>query len=413
MQELDTENLQSYADEALSKRKWGRAATILTDILESEAEDINKSTTAYNLIVCNIKLGNPFKAQSALNKYSSLLEDSEREALQKEIYRIPTKMTENELKGLSWYKSNITLKDIIGLKKVKESIKEKILLPMQNQNLYKDYGIKTGGGFILYGPPGTGKTLLAKAVAGETGVRMLIANVKELVSKFQGESSKNISIIFNQAREGGPAIIFFDEIDALAQSRTSSNVSSTGGEDRRIANALLTELDGAQGDNSNVYVIGATNIPWELDDAVTRSGRFNQFIYVPPPDTKERRDLFKYYTDKLKIAKIDYIKLALMTFGFSPADIAAICKASAEHAIAEFTSNAKTPKPLTTKDFIWGIKQFPEPPLLKSYASALESLKQQSPEKLQQFNKMKEDIKLFVRRGKQRHALNNLIAKVM
>ena len=412
MQRLDNEE-QNSADEALSERKWGKAATILADMLESKAENINRHTVAYNLIVCNIKLANPLKAQAALNKYGSLLDISETEDLQKEIYQIPTKMAENELKGLAWYKSNITLKDIIGLEKVKKSIKEKILLPMQNQNIYKEYGIKTGGGFILYGPPGTGKTLLAKAVAGETGIRMLIANVKDLVSKFQGESSKNISVIFNQARKGGPAIIFFDELDALAQSRTNSSVSSTGGEDRRIANALLTELDGAQTDNSNVYVIGATNIPWELDDAVTRSGRFNQFIYVPPPNTKERANLFRYYTKELKTGKIDYTKLAFMTFGFSPADIATICKASAEHAVAGFMSKNRTPQPLKTKDFIWGIKQFPAPPLLKSYASILESFKEQSPEKIQQFKEMKKDTKLFVQRGKQRSALNNFLAKLV
>jgi SpoVK/Ycf46/Vps4 family AAA+-type ATPase len=402
------EHLKQLASEAMDNVKWAKATTYLSSILDNSRDP----QAAYNLIVCYIKLEDPFKSQAMLNKYKDLLKPEELKEMQEAIYKIPTKMSENELKGLAWYKSNMSLNDVIGLGSVKKAIKEKIILPMQNSALYKEYGINTGGGFVLYGPPGTGKTLLAKAIAGETNIRMLIANVKELVSKFQGESSKNISNIFNQARQGGPAIIFFDELDALAQSRTSSNVSSTGGEDRRIANALLTELDGAQTDNSNVYVIGATNMPWELDDAVMRSGRFNSFIYVPPPNLKERAELFKYYTKKLKIGRIAYMKLALMTFGFSPADIAAICKSSAEHALAHSLAKNKQAKPLGTKDFIWGIRQFPEPPLFKSYASALESLRHQAPARLQQFIDIKKDITFFIKNGKQRNLFYNVIAKI-
>ena len=406
---MEIDALKDSASEMMEKGNWAKASAYLSSIMDATKDQ----QSAYNLIVCYIKLQNPAKSQAALNQYRELLGGKEAEELQEAIYKIHTKMTQNELKGLAWYKSSMTLHDVIGLNQVKKAIREKIILPMQNQSAYKEYGVKTGGGFILYGPPGTGKTLLAKAIAGETGIRMLIANVKEMVSKFQGESSKNISVIFNQAREGGPAIIFFDELDALAQSRTSSNISSTGGEDRRIANALLTELDGAQADNSNVYVIGATNIPWELDDAVTRSGRFNSFIYVPPPNLNERVSLFRYYTKKLKVKRINCMKLALMTFGFSPADIAAICKSSAEHSIARSLAKNKTPMPLETKDLVWGIKQFPEPPLLKSYASALESLRGQAPEKIQQFQDIKKDIKFFMKKGKQTHTLYNIISLIL
>lgn len=406
---METEKLRQLALESMETAKWSKASAYLSSILDS-SED---SVAAYNLIVCYIKLHDPLKSQAALNTYKSILKAEETAELQEEIYKIKTKISENELKGVAWYKSDMTLNDVIGLKSVKKAVREKIILPMQHSDLYKEYGIKTGGGFILYGPPGTGKTLLAKAVAGETGIRMLMANAKELVSKFQGESSKNIGVIFNQAREGGPAIIFFDEIDALAQSRTSSSVSSTGGEDRRIANALLTELDGAQADNRNVYVIGATNMPWELDDAITRSGRFNQFIYVPPPSLKERIGLFKYYTSKLKARELNYLSLALMTFGFSAADIAAICKSSAEHLLANSLSKNKPPRPLMTKDLMWGIKQFPEPPLIKSYATALEALRGKGDETIQQFKNMKKDIKFFSQKGRQRHLLYSFLAKLV
>lgn len=405
---MEIEELEKLANEAMAKMQWNKAARYLSLMMDNPKEG-----TAYNLIVCYIKLGNPINSQATLNKFQALLTPDEIKELQGEIYKIPTKMGENGLKGLSWYKSNTTLNDVIGLKNVKASIREKIILPMQNQSVYREYGIKTGGGFVMFGPPGTGKTLLAKAIAGETGIRMLIADIKELVSKFQGESAKNIGTIFKQAREGGPAIIFFDELDSLAQSRSNSSISSTGGEDRRIADALLTELDGAQADNSSVYVIGATNVPWELDDAITRSGRFNSFIYISPPNTAERMGLFKYYTSKLKVGKLNYRKLALMTFGFSPADIAAICKSSAEHALAKIMVKNKKHRDLQTEDFVWGIKQFPQPPLIKSYASALESLRGQAPEKLQQFKEMKKDIEFFYKNGQNRHNLYNIIAQLI
>lgn len=406
---MEIKELKEKAAKSMQNVKWKKASDYLSMILEKEKDP----ESAYNLIVCYIKLEDPLNSQATLNEYQNILKPKEASELQEAIYQIRTKMSENELEGLAWYKSNLTLADVIGLESVKKSIKEKIILPMQHPDVYKEYGIETGGGFILYGPPGTGKTLLAKAIAGETGIRMLIANVKELVSKFQGESSKNINKIFEQAREGGPAIIFFDEIDALAQSRTSSTVSSTGGEDRRIANALLTELDGAQADNSNVYVIGATNIPWELDDAITRPGRFNQFIYVPPPNLSERIKLFKYYTRKLKVKNLNYRVLALKTFGFSPAGISAICKSSAEHVLAERLSKNQAPRPLETKDFVWGIGQFPEPPLFKSYTAALSGLRGQSADIIQQFKGMKKDIKFFVTKGKQRYFLYSFIAKLI
>lgn len=409
MQNLDIEALKEKAKIEIENSKWRSASKLLSRILELQ----ESSKEAYNLVICYIKMQDPLLSQSTLNKYGHLLSQEDIKELQQAIYMLPAKIKNGEIEGLAWYHSNITMNDVIGLDIVKKTITEKIILPIRNPNLYKEYGLKIGGGFIMYGPPGTGKTLLAKAIAGETGVRMLIADVKQLISKYQGDSSKNIGAIFKQAREGGPAIIFMDEVDSLAQSRNSSSVSSTGGEDRRIADALLTELDGAQADNSGVYVIGATNVPWELDDAITRSGRFNQFIYIPPPNLKDREKLWKYYTAKLKTDKINYKKLALMTFAFSPADIAQICKSSAEHALGVYLTKSKQPKPLSTKDFIWGIKNAPKAPLLKSFSEALESLRKESKEKQVQFKDMKKDIEFFYKKGGQRVNLYNFIAKMV
>jgi SpoVK/Ycf46/Vps4 family AAA+-type ATPase len=297
----------------------------------------------------------------------------------------------------------------MGLKKVKKKIYEEIISPIQNEKVYKEYGVKVSGGFILYGPPGTGKTLLAKAIAGETKIRMLIANVHELISKYQGESSKNIHTLFEQAREGEPAIIFFDEIDSLATDRNASNISSTGGEERKIVNTLLTELDGAQKENEALYVIGATNHPWDIDSAFVRSGRFNSFIYVNPPNFWDRVDLFKYYIGKLKAEKIDYTKLALASFGMTPADIENICNRAAKHFLVEMQKKKKF-RPLRTKDFLWAIKERGEPTLFKEFKLALEKLKEMPPEVQEQYSDMKKDIKFYVKRGKQTYLLSKFLS---
>ena len=399
--------------EALAERKWKTAAELINEALaKSGGTAEQRAEWAYNLVVSYINLQDPMHSQAALNAHSALLSEQDRETLQKEIYAIPTSIKKNELKGVAWFQSDTKLSDVMGMEKVKQTIREKIINPIKNQELYSEYGLTKGDSFILYGPPGTGKTYLARAIAGETGIRMLLANVHELVSKYQGESAKNLHLLFEQARTGGPAIIFFDEIDSLAQSRNSSNVSSTGGEDRRIIDTLLVELDGAQKSNSAIYLIGATNRPWDMDSAFTRSGRFNTLIYVPPPTYAERKHLFKFYIRKLKAQKnINYRKLALLSFGMTPADISSICESSAKHAI-----NAMRPdkhRPLNTADFLWGVKQKNANALFKEYESALERMREMPEAEKEGYKDLRKDILFYHFKGRTRVILNKLLSLLM
>ncbi|MGC9132342.1 MAG: ATP-binding protein [Candidatus Micrarchaeia archaeon] len=402
--------MREITKRALEKGNWKFAAMLLEREIEGGGlSEEERKLCEYNLIVCYIKLKDPLLAQKFLRRFRGDLSEEEVKELEEEITNLPPKIEDGEIKGLRWYKSNVHLSDVMGLKKVKKKIYEEIISPIQNEKVYKEYGVKVSGGFILYGPPGTGKTLLAKAIAGETKIRMLIANVHELISKYQGESSKNIHTLFEQAREGEPAIIFFDEIDSLATDRNTSNISSTGGEERKIVNTLLTELDGAQKENEALYVIGATNHPWDIDSAFVRSGRFNSFIYVNPPNFWDRVDLFKYYIGKLKAEKIDYTKLALASFGMTPADIENICNRAAKHFLVEMQKKKKF-RPLKTADFLWAIKERGEPTLFKEFKLALEKLKEMPPEVQEQYSDMKKDIKFYVKRGKQTYLLSKFLS---
>lgn len=401
-------------DAYLSDKKWDKAATRIRDaFMENDLESSVKQRMAYNLILSYIRLKDPGQSQAMLNKFSFLLDAGEVREFQEAIYRLPTLIKSNEVKGIGWFRSEISMADIIGLDKVKKQITERILTPMRNPNAFEGFTLKQGDGFVFYGPPGTGKTLLAQAISKEAGMRMLIANVHDMVSKYQGESAKNLHRLFEQAREGGPAIIFIDEIDSLAQSRNSSVISSTGGEDRRIIDALLIELNGAERSNTGLYVIGATNHPWDIDSAFTRSGRFNSFIYIPPPNLKERMNLFKYYIGKLKAEKIDYLKLGLLTFAMSPADISAICNLGGNHAKNLMLSGKVKDRLLKTKDFVWAIKQTNQSSLLKEYDLALERLKEMPENERNQYKGLVKDIKFFHNNGRGRQTLCALFGMIL
>jgi len=400
-------------DELLALGEWSKAAPLIEDAIEGSTAE-RKAMLAYNLVVCYIKLKDSWLSQRALNNYGSLLNEEDKKQLQEEVLKLPSKIRGEGVSAISWFKSDTKLGDVIGLKEVKKTIYEKIISPIMHESFYKKYGVKLSDGFIFYGPPGTGKTLLAKAIAGETGIRMLLVNLHEMVSKYQGQTTRNLHSIFQQARDGNPAIIFFDEIDSIAQSRNQSSISSTGGEERRIINTLLTELDGAMKENNGIYVIGATNRPQDIDPAISRSGRFNQFIYIRPPNLHERIELFKYYIRKLnKVGKIDYPKLGLASFGFSPADIASTCDSGAKHTLSLMAQGKKAERPLTTKDFLWAIKQMPKAPLIYSYKDILETFRKLDAEQRNQFADMKKDIIFYVRKAPKYKALYTLLSYVV
>mgnify|MGYP003575221869 CR=1 FL=1 len=228
--------------------------------------------------------------------------------------------------------------DIGGLDSVKEELREAIEWPLKHADLFTEADIVPPKGLLLYGPPGTGKTMIAKAVATNSEANFISIKGPELLSKWVGESEKGIREVFRKARQASPCVIFFDELDSVASRR-----SSTGGGDShvgdRIVSQLLTEMDGLQ-DLKGVVVIGATNRPDIVDEALLRPGRFDRVLEIPLPDNDSIKEIFKIHMARKPIDKtVDLDKLVTLAKGFSGADIAALVNAAALSAIREYIEN--------------------------------------------------------------------------
>jgi len=233
---------------------------------------------------------------------------------------------------------NIRWKDIGGLEEAKQALREAIEWPLKYPKLFEEAGAKPPKGIMLHGPPGSGKTLLAKAVANESGVNFISVKGPELMSKFVGESEKGVRETFKRAKQTAPCIIFFDEIDALAPRRgtgiTDSHVSE------RVISQLLTELDGLE-ELRGVIVLAATNRMDLIDPALLRAGRFDQVLYVQPPDEKARLEIFKIHTRKNPLAKdVSFQNLVAETEGSMGSDIEAICREATMMAIRSFLNTS-------------------------------------------------------------------------
>ncbi|MEM1585993.1 MAG: AAA family ATPase [Candidatus Bathyarchaeia archaeon] len=247
----------------------------------------------------------------------------------------------------------VTWDEIVGLEDAKRAIKEAIVYPSLRPELFP---LGWPRGILLFGPPGCGKTLLAAAVANEIKAKFIPVDAASIMSKWLGEAEKNVARLFDLARreaKSSPAIIFIDEIDSLVGVRRFE----IGGE-VRVRNQFLKEMDGIL-DKKNplrVYVVGATNKPWDLDPPFIR--RFQKRIYVPPPGFKERLEAFKLYTKPLRLAPdVDLDKLARMTEGFSGSDIMDICQSVQLKVNSEIFENSvdymkAEPRPITMKDFL-------------------------------------------------------------
>ena len=222
--------------------------------------------------------------------------------------------------------------DIGGLEQVKQELREAVEWPLKYPKVFEEMGINPPRGILLFGPPGTGKTLLAKAAATESGANFIAVRGPEILSKWVGESEKAIREIFKKARQYAPAIVFFDEIDAIAYVR-GTDVGSRVGE--RIVSQLLTEIDGIT-DLQDVVVIAATNRPDIVDPALIRPGRLEKLIYVPPPDEEGRLEILRIHTRSIPLNdEVDLRELARMTEGYTGADLAALVREAAMIALRD------------------------------------------------------------------------------
>lgn len=226
--------------------------------------------------------------------------------------------------------TNITFDDVGGMEELKEEIQLNIIYPFKNPDLYIQYGKKAGGGILMYGPPGCGKTYIAKATANECEATFINISLVDVLDMYVGESERKLHEIFNLARRKSPAVIFIDEIDALGNDRmkTGTNVQA-----RTLVNQFLTELDGVTNNNHQIMILGSTNVPWFVDTALKRPGRFDKTLFVPPPEIKAREEIFRLNLIGKPIAQIDYALLARETETYSPADIVGVCRTAIDNII--------------------------------------------------------------------------------
>ncbi|MBA3698897.1 MAG: AAA family ATPase [Planctomycetes bacterium] len=241
----------------------------------------------------------------------------------------------------------IAFSDVGGMETVKEEIRLKIIYPIQHADLYRSYGKAIGGGILLYGPPGCGKTHLARATAGEIKAGFMNIGINDVLDMWIGQSEKNLHALFDQARRSQPCVMFFDEVDALAASRTDLRQSAG----RQAINQFLAELDGVQASNDGLLILAATNAPWHLDSAFRRPGRFDRILFVPPPDAQARAEILRVLLKGKPVDNIDHEQVAKKTDGFSGADLKAVIDVAVEGKLKQAMKEG-IPRPLTTKDLL-------------------------------------------------------------
>ncbi|MCS7364204.1 MAG: CDC48 family AAA ATPase, partial [archaeon GB-1867-035] len=265
----------------------------------------------------------------------------------------------------------VTWEDIGDLEEAKQKIREIVELPLKHPELFRHLGIEPPKGILLHGPPGTGKTLLAKALANEVGAYFVSINGPEIMSKFYGESEARLREIFKDAEENAPAIIFIDEIDAIAPKREEV----TGEVERRVVAQLLALMDGLK-ERGKVIVIGATNRPQAVDPALRRPGRFDREIEIRPPDKRGRKEILQVHTRNMPLADdVNLDELAEITHGYTGADLAALAREAAMTALRRFLPQIDLSQPsipvnvlqklkVTRNDFIEAMKYI-QPTLLR------------------------------------------------
>jgi len=232
---------------------------------------------------------------------------------------------------------DVTYEDIGGLNDEMKKIREMVELPLKHPEIFEKLGIEPPKGVLLHGPPGTGKTLLAKAVANESEANFILINGPELMSKFYGESEKNLRDKFDEAEKTSPSIIFIDEIDAIAPKREES----FGEVERRVVSQLLTLMDGLQS-RGKVVVIGATNRPNAIDPALRRPGRFDRELSISVPDKKGRLQVLKIHTRSMPLSKdVNLDEIAGITHGFVGADLSSLAKEAAMNVLRKILPKIK------------------------------------------------------------------------
>jgi AAA+ superfamily predicted ATPase len=266
----------------------------------------------------------------------------------------PRRVVDGDVSEGQWEaeSSDVKLSDVAGMEEVKRRLHLSLLAPLRNPEMMKLYGKSLRGGLLFYGPPGCGKTFIARAVAGEMGARFIAIGLADVLDMYIGQSERNLHEIFETARRTAPCVLFIDEIDALGRKRSLQRHS--GGRD--VVNQLLSELDSIGNDNRGVFVLAATNHPWDVDTALRRPGRFDRTLLVLPPDHAARAAILRYHMGERPAEGVDLRWVAEKTDGYSGADLAYLVESATELAMEESIETGK-PRPIRQNDFKRALKE--------------------------------------------------------
>ena len=245
---------------------------------------------------------------------------------------------------------DVSFDDVVGLEDVKREIYDKVIYPRTYRELYERFNKKLGGGILLYGPPGNGKTMIARAIAKETGSTFFPIKFSDLGSKWFGETEGKIKALFDEARAEKSAVIFFDEIDAIASARGDESTTN------RMVAELLSQMDGINRVQGNITIVAATNRIDNLDPAILRPGRFDEKILVPLPDAKMRAAMLKKKLSGIPCEKISFSSMATLSEGFSGAEIELACEKAKQSVIRAIIGGASNDTKITENDVISAIK---------------------------------------------------------
>ena len=249
-------------------------------------------------------------------------------------------------------RAGVRLADVGGMTEVKNRLEASFLAPMRNPELRRLYGKSLRGGLLLYGPPGTGKTFIARAIAGEMGAGFLSVTISDILDPYIGNSEANLHNVFQQARDHAPCVLFLDELDAIGMKRSLSRNSSM----RSTVNQLLEELDGVGSNNEGVYLLAATNAPWDIDPALRRPGRLDRTLLVLPPDEPARAAILHTHLRERPVEGIDLQALARVTDGLTGADLSHVCDSAAEKALMDSVRTGR-PRLMNMQDMDAALKE--------------------------------------------------------
>lgn len=338
---FDSEIRMDFAELLFSQEKLSECdqqINILLDSLENDARPlILKAKIKHQQGDSDSALKNYIKAKNLDNfKIDDSLEN-----LTKLTNSLPGKFSvvQNNITPLiPKDQESISFDDVVGMEKLKKTLRLSIIEPFLRPSLFAKFKRKAGGGVLLYGPPGCGKTMIAKAIATECNATFIQVEISDILSMWIGESENNIASIFDKARANKPCVLFFDELDALAYSRSKSSSDKS----RTTVNEFLNQLDGFGKDNENILILAATNMPWDVDSAMKRPGRFSKQVFVPPPDSDAIAFMLEKKLSGLPVEKdIPFTALAQKAKYFSGADIDGLIDTAQDSTIAEIISTGK------------------------------------------------------------------------